>query len=269
MSKAAIITILNQGAGVGPFNLYALDADGEVIQTIQLNVPLASLSAGYNVFNLPDNIAFVKIDSNNVLCDASQTITVGSQEPPACNCITFENPVDQTITYSYTDCNGDDSGPLELDSFSAVQVCGSDPVTGSNDVIVIQGNACVSGQCVNGTLVVENYATDGVTDIVSITPARFYSFNTPPTFPDNPTITFPITTNDVVTASRIKYDLPITVTLTTNGAQGSFLQLFRNDTLMETKVVDNNNLVIIFNSIGAYTFNTTDELKLVLINGIN
>lgn len=88
MSKAATITILNQGAGVGPFNLYALDGDEVVIQTIKLNVSLTSLTAGYGVYNLPDDTEFIKIVSNNVLCDDVQIIPL--QTPVACDCITIE-----------------------------------------------------------------------------------------------------------------------------------------------------------------------------------
>lgn len=269
MLKAATITILNQGAGVGPFNLYAVDADGIVIQTIKLNVPVASLTAGYSVYNLPSNTDSIKIVSNNTLCTVSttnQTITLSV--PPACDCITIERSTEGTTTYSYTDCDGDDSGPLTLEGPGAVQFCGSDAISTSDDTTISYGSACVGGACVNGTLVVENY-TSNETNIVNITPSIFYSFNEPPTFPDSPVISFPVQTGDSVTAARIKYNLPITVTLTVVGEVESILQLFRNDVLMETKYVNNNKLSVVFNSLGTYTFNTTDELKLVLIDGIN
>jgi hypothetical protein len=270
MSKAATIKIINQGAGVGPFDLYALDINDVVIQTIKLNVPLSSLTVGYNVYNLPDATTAIKIDSNNYLCNKSQTISIVTQNPPACNCITIENPVDETILYSYVDCNGDDVTDIPLGPLSAVQICGSNFTSDSIDLDITYGNACVAGECVNGTLVVQNYTSNTV-NITNITPTIFYSFSIPPTFPDNPAITFPIKSGDNVTAARIRYNLPITVNVNTDGVQEIILQLFRNDVLMETKyiigIVGNN--TVIFNSLGNYTFNTTDELKIVMIDGIN
>jgi len=270
MSKAATITILNQGAGVGPFNLYALDVDGNIIQTIQLNVPLSTLTAGYNVYNLPDDTDAIKIDSNNSLCDRSQTVSIATQNPPACNCITIENPVDESVLYSYLDCNGDDVTDVPLGPLSAVQICGSNFTCDSIDLIITYGNACDAGECINGTLVVQNYTSNAV-NITNITPTIFYSFSVPPTFPDDPAITFPIQTGDNVTATRIKYNLPITITVNTDGVQEIILQLFRNDVLMETKYISGivGNNTVIFNSLGNYTFNTTDELKIVMIDGIN
>jgi len=270
MSKAATITIINQGAGVGPFNLYALNSSGAVIQTIQLNVPLTTLTAGYRVYNLLDATTAIKIDSNNSLCKTSQTISVATQNPPACNCITIENPLSSTITYSYKDCDGDDVGPISLVGLSAVQVCGSNATASESYVVVTEGSACDTGECINGTLVLQNYTSNTV-NITNVTPTRFYSFGNPPEFPDSPTITFPIVSGNNVTATRIKYNLPITVTVNSNGQLNITLQLFRNNVLMETKnqnfIVGNN--TVIFNSLSIYTFNTTDELKIVMIDGIN
>lgn len=270
MSKAATIKVINQGAGVGPFNLYALDAGGVSIQTIKLNVPLSSLTAGYNVYNLPNATTAIKIDSNNTLCNTTQTISITTQTPPPCNCITIENPLDSSITYSYTDCNGDDSGPLTLVGPRAVQVCGSNATASAAYVVITNGSACEAGECVNGTLVLENYTSNTI-NITNVTPSRFYSFSNPPEFPDNPTLVFPVVSGDKVTAVRIKYNSPITVIVNSDGLLNTTLQLFRNDVLMETKnqtfIVGNNN--VLFNSLSNYYFNTTDELKIVMIDGVN
>jgi hypothetical protein len=270
MSKAATITIINQGAGVGPFNLYALNASGDVIQTIELNVPLSSLTAGYNVYNLLNATAAIKIDSNNTLCGTSKTISIPTQNPPACNCITIENPLISTITYSYVNCDGDDVGPLSLLGPAAIQVCGSNATASESYVVITEGSACNAGECTNGTLVVQNYTSNTV-NITNITPKRFYSFSTPAEFPDNPVIIFPIVSGNNVTATRIKYNLPITVTVSSDGQLNITLQLFRNNVLMETKnqnfIVGSN--TVVFNSLSIYTFNTTDELKIVMIDGIN
>jgi hypothetical protein len=269
MSKAATITIINQGPGVGPFNIYGLDINEDVIETIQLNVPLATLTAGYNVYNLSDSTEFIKIVSNNVLCNG--VLTVPLQTPPPCNCITIENPVDQIAYYSYTDCNGDEVNNVQINQFSAAQVCGSDATSGSSDVIITEGSACDEEECINGTLVLQNSTIDGTVNITNVTPTRFYSFSTPPEFPDSPTVVFPVISGDLVTGARIKYNSPITVTVNSNADLNIILQLFRNSILMETKneaFVSGNNTVV-FNSVGAYAFNTTDELKIVMIDGVN
>lgn len=270
MSKAATITILNQGAGVGPFNLYALDVYNNIIQTIALNVPLADLLAGYNVYNLPNAIASVKIDSNNILCTASQTVSIPTQQPPVCNCITIERTAEGTSSYTYIDCNGDDVGPLDLSGPAAVQICGSNPVItsyGGSPIYtnVYEGAACVSDECVNGTLKLENVIESQVT-IANVLPEYFYSFNTPPTFPDNPQLNFPIGAGTAIVNSRIKYDGQITVVINSTAIATCFVQLFRNNVLMESLnislVVGNNNAIL--NSIGAYTFNTTDEVYIII-----
>jgi len=269
MSKAATITIINQGPGVGPFNIYGLDINEDVIETIQLNVPLATLTAGYNVYNLSDSTEFIKIVSNNVLCDG--VLTVPLQTPPPCNCITIENPLSSTITYSYKDCDGDDVGPLTLVGPAAVQVCGSNATASVSSVVITEGSACDEEECVNGTLVLENYTIDGTVNITNVTPTRFYSFSTPPEFPDSPAVVFPVISGDSVTGARIKYNSPITVTVNSDADLNIILQLFRNSVLMETKneaFVSGNNTVV-FNSVGAYAFNTTDELKIVMIDGVN
>jgi len=270
MSKTATITIFNQGAGVGPFNLYALDGDGQVIQTIELNVPLASLIAGYNVYNLPDNIASVKIDSNNALCNSTQTVIIPSQTPPACNCITIENPVDQTIYYSYVDCNGDNVNNVTLGPLSAAQVCGTGATSGSSDIVITEGAACNSGACINGSLRIINDTTYGVVNVTNVTPNWFYSFNTPPTFPDNPQVDFPVNSGSAILSyNRIKYNGPVTVVLNSTATVECFVQLFRNSVLMEslTSILNPGTNNVVLNSIGAYTFNTTDEVKIVVLDG--
>jgi hypothetical protein len=70
MPQSANIKITTHGAGVGPFNIYTLDSSNNVIQTLELNVPLSKLTtvAGYNIFNISDAAAFIKIQSNNTLC---------------------------------------------------------------------------------------------------------------------------------------------------------------------------------------------------------
>jgi hypothetical protein len=271
MSKAATITIFNQGAGVGPFNLYALDSGGNIIQTIKLNVPLASLLTGYNVYGLPDDIVSVKIDSNNVLCDATQTVTIQNQTPPACNCITIENPVDQTIYYSYVDCNGDNVNNVTLGPVSAAQVCGTGATSGSSDVVITEGAACNSRACINGSLRIINNTTYGSVSVTNITPTWFYSFNNPPTFPDDPQVNFPVSYSGAITSyNRIKYNDPITVTLTSTVVTNVFVQLFRNQVLMESiniTIHPATHNTVVLNSVGAYTFNTTDEVKIVVLHG--
>jgi len=68
MSKPVNIIINSHGAGVGPFNLYALNHLGDIIQTIELNVPLSKLTVGYNIFNVSDAAEAIRIQSNNTLC---------------------------------------------------------------------------------------------------------------------------------------------------------------------------------------------------------
>jgi hypothetical protein len=68
MPQSANIKITTHGAGVGPFNLYALDTGGHIIQTLELNVPLSKLTVGYNIFNVLDAANAIRIQSNNTLC---------------------------------------------------------------------------------------------------------------------------------------------------------------------------------------------------------
>lgn len=71
MPQSANIKITTHGAGVGPFNLYGLDGNNNVVQTLELNVPLSKLIAdgGYNIFNIIDAVVSIKIQSNNILCN--------------------------------------------------------------------------------------------------------------------------------------------------------------------------------------------------------
>ena len=278
MTKAANITIINPGPGVGPFTLYALDAGGNIVQTIQTHVPLSSLiGSGLNVYGLPSSTTAIEVVSENALCNNNYTVTIPVKTPPACNCITFMKLTEATGTYTYTNCSGTVVGPNSL--AGAIQVCGYNPTVSNRSIIMTQGTPCISNGktlvCETGTLILSNQTVAverGGWTLKNVTPRQFYSFNSSPTYPDNPQIVLPVSTGVVTAAAtRIPYNGPITVTIgnTTGTATTVTTALYVNGTLKESINALTNisaDTYVVLNQTNPYTFNPTDEVKIVIYN---
>lgn len=68
MSQTIFIQLTTAGPGVGPFDIYAVDAFNVVTGPFETNIPTAQLVSGFVSVNAPNNIVKVRLVSKSATC---------------------------------------------------------------------------------------------------------------------------------------------------------------------------------------------------------
>ena len=145
--------------GHSPYNITICDVtntycylgiSGATSAPLTINIPAELVNVEEVLVVITDSIGCSELQYH--YCDEPKPSQTPTQTPtpsptnPICNCISFKNTSGVTLTYNYTNCDGEPFYGV-IYSSTTLYVCGYNPSADSGVIINLSSNVCINNEC--------------------------------------------------------------------------------------------------------------------------